>query len=405
MVVLVSPRLAVIEQTRVLSITWKALARAGSGVVALHDRTTPPRRPAPTAGASPARAADATAGPGSRRARPAAAPRASARASSARALCACMRIDSVSRPFSTTQALNGDSAMPALRITGTNFSLMSCSLAAERAGDHAALAVEVLGARVDDQVGAELDRPLQRRRAEAVVDRQQRAGVVRDVGQRADVAHLGQRIGRRLGEQQLGVRPHRAPPLARRRSARRRWSRRRTCANSRAEQLDRRAEHAVRADRRGRRPSAGPCTAAGSRSCRSTVPMQASVPSSAARRRSIIVTVGLVKRAVDEASSSLAKRAAAVAASGCTKLLVRNSASEFSPHWLRRQALAHGERVEAAGRAAGIARDLRRRPSGYLRWRSAARGASGRRRRLPRTARRGCRPCGEIASALMSPVM
>src|SRR2546423_8189427 len=32
------------------------------------------------------------------------------------------------------------------------------------------------------------------------------------------------------------------------------------------------------------------------------------------------------------ASSSLAKRAAAVAASGCTKLLVRNSASEFSPH-------------------------------------------------------------------------
>src|SRR6476619_5289070 len=35
------------------------------------------------------------------------------------------------------------------------------------------------------------------------------------------------------------------------------------------------------------------------------------------------------------ASSSLAKRAAAVAASGWTKLLVRNSASEFSPHWVR----------------------------------------------------------------------
>ena len=55
--------------------------------------------------------------------------RASARASSARALCACIRIDSVSRPFSTTQALNGDSVMPALRITGTNLSLTSGSLA------------------------------------------------------------------------------------------------------------------------------------------------------------------------------------------------------------------------------------------------------------------------------------
>src|SRR5437868_6214881 len=33
-----------------------------------------------------------------------------------------------------------------------------------------------------------------------------------------------------------------------------------------------------------------------------------------------------------KASSSFAKRAAAVAASGCTKLDVMNSASEFSPH-------------------------------------------------------------------------
>ena len=35
-----------------------------------------------------------------------------------------------------------------------------------------------------------------------------------------------------------------------------------------AEQLDRRAEHAAASRSRGRRPSAGPCTAAGSRSCR-----------------------------------------------------------------------------------------------------------------------------------------
>jgi hypothetical protein len=40
-----------------------------------------------------------------------------------------MRIESVSSPFSTTQALKGESDMPALRITGTNFSLTSCSVA------------------------------------------------------------------------------------------------------------------------------------------------------------------------------------------------------------------------------------------------------------------------------------
>ena len=83
-------------------------ARAASALVALDDRTTPPRRRSPTAAPSPARAADATPGRGSRRARPAAAPRASGASASALALCACMRMPSVSRPFSTTQALNGD---------------------------------------------------------------------------------------------------------------------------------------------------------------------------------------------------------------------------------------------------------------------------------------------------------
>ena len=36
MMVLVSPRLVAMLSTRVLSITWKALARAASGVVAAH---------------------------------------------------------------------------------------------------------------------------------------------------------------------------------------------------------------------------------------------------------------------------------------------------------------------------------------------------------------------------------
>ena len=49
----------------------------------------------------------------------------------------------------------------------------------------------------------------------------QAPAVLRDRRQRADVADLGQRIGRRFGEQQLRVRLDRAAPFARRRSARR----------------------------------------------------------------------------------------------------------------------------------------------------------------------------------------
>ena len=214
MVVLVSPRLAVMRADARAVDHVEGVARAPPRAPSPRDdRTTPPRRPAATAGhrqrvlrmRRQARVVDAR--------RPPAASRASCASASARALCACMRMPSVSRPLSTTQALNGDSAMPARAHHRHELSLIELSRAADRAGHHAALAVEVLGARVDDEVGAELDRPLQRRRAEAVVDRQQRAGVVRDVGQRADVADLGQRIGRRLGEQQLRVRPHRRLPF------------------------------------------------------------------------------------------------------------------------------------------------------------------------------------------------
>ena len=66
------------------------------------------------------------------------------------------------------------------------------------------------------------------------------------------------------------------------------------------------------------------------------------------------------------ASSSLAKRAAAVAASGWTKLLVRKSASEFSPHALggRPSRTARVSRREALRQ--GLARDLALGSSGRL---------------------------------------
>ena len=59
MVVLVSPRLAVMLHTCVLSITWKARSRPEAASLARTSKTAP-HRPDPTAGAWPARVADAT---------------------------------------------------------------------------------------------------------------------------------------------------------------------------------------------------------------------------------------------------------------------------------------------------------------------------------------------------------
>ena len=81
------------------------------------------------------------------------------------------------------------------------------------AAEAAALAVDVLGGGIDDAVGAELERVLEQRRREHVVDHQRRARRVRDLGDRRDVEHLERRIGRALQEERLGVRPHRLAPL------------------------------------------------------------------------------------------------------------------------------------------------------------------------------------------------
>ena len=78
------------------------------------------------------------------------------------------------------------------------------------AGHHAAqaatLAVDVFGGRMNDDIGAQRQRLLQHRGAEAVVHREQRAVGVGHVGQCGDVHQLGQRVGRRFDDEQLGVR-------------------------------------------------------------------------------------------------------------------------------------------------------------------------------------------------------
>ena len=59
-----------------------------------------------------------------------------------------------------------------------------------------------------DDVSPKQHRPLQRRRGKAVVQRQQGASVVGNIGQRLDIAHLGQGVGGGLGKQQPGVAAH-----------------------------------------------------------------------------------------------------------------------------------------------------------------------------------------------------
>ena len=78
----------------------------------------------------------------------------------------------------------------------------------------AALAVDVLGRRIDDAVGAELQRALVERGGEHVVHHQRRAGRMRDVGDRLDVEHFQIGIGWALQEAGLGVLLHRLLPLA-----------------------------------------------------------------------------------------------------------------------------------------------------------------------------------------------
>src|SRR3569832_2191441 len=69
-----------------------------------------------------------------------------------------------------------------------------------------ALAIDMLGGRVGDEVRAQLQRLLVERRRKHVVDDQLGAMRLGDLGYARDVDELDGRIGRRLDEHHLGVR-------------------------------------------------------------------------------------------------------------------------------------------------------------------------------------------------------
>ena len=106
-------------------------------------------------------------------------------------------------PLTSTQALNGLSDGPVLRMIGCSLSRMNSLAAQDRAAQGAALAVDVLGRGVHDDVGAELERPLQHRRGEGVVEHDLGAGLVREVAHRLDVDDVEHRVGRRFEQHGL----------------------------------------------------------------------------------------------------------------------------------------------------------------------------------------------------------
>ena len=78
--------------------------------------------------------------------------------------------------------------------------------AAHGAAEHPALAIEELGRRMDDQIGAQFERALQDGRAETVVDGDQDALGVGCRGQRPNIGNFRQRVGRRFEEEQFRFR-------------------------------------------------------------------------------------------------------------------------------------------------------------------------------------------------------
>ncbi len=107
--------------------------------------------------------------------------------------------------------MKAESVGPAVRRN-----LNTSSVSFFRPGDGTAqdppLTIEELGRRMDDQVGAKIERSLQNRRAEAVIDDDQDTLRVRDRHQGGDIGDFGQRIRRCFKKEELRFWPHRGFP-------------------------------------------------------------------------------------------------------------------------------------------------------------------------------------------------
>ena len=243
--------------------------------------------------------------------------------------------------------------MPALRISGTSFSSMSCSLAAHRTGHHAALAVEVLGARVDDQVGAEL-RPA----AAAPVCRSScRPPAARPPRGRSRPARA---MSHTSVNGLLGVSAnssfvfglHRALPFADVGLRHERGLDAELARTRGRSSTDRRAEHALRADHVIAGLQQPQARAAGSRPCRWTVAMQASRAFERGQAALHHHHRRIGEARVDEGLLFVGEARRGRGRIGMHEAAGQEQRLGVLAPLAGRQALAHGERVQAQHRRA-----------------------------------------------------
>ena len=105
-----------------------------------------------------------------------------------------MRTASVAIPRRTRNAANGPSVAP-VSIWVERTAEIRCSRPDDHAGHHVAVPGQVLGGRLDHEVGAVIQRPAHERRRERVVHREQRAVPVGGVGEGRDVGEDAGRVG------------------------------------------------------------------------------------------------------------------------------------------------------------------------------------------------------------------
>ena len=210
-VVRVSPRFAVIDISRTRSITAQARARAAARASRRRPRMRRPHRRSP-AGARTGRPAGASAGPDSGHARPAADVRSHVASSSAAVLCARMPQRQSFEALQQDPGVERRQARPGRAQHRKHLFTNQSARAEDGAAEHSSLAVEVLRRRVNHGVDAELERPLQHRRAEAVVDHGERADFASQGREGGEVDDIHQRIRRRLAIEQARARCHRRAP-------------------------------------------------------------------------------------------------------------------------------------------------------------------------------------------------
>ena len=243
------------------------------------------RRPPADGWRDPGTVTDATSGRDSRK---------RARAS-ALAQCRSMRTCSVSMPRRTRKALNGAAIAPASVSSGADLGDRAPRRPATGSRDHVRMAADPLGAGLDDEVRAELQRTAQVRRRERVVDDDRDAMPVRPLGELGQVGDDDRRVGDGLQIEHPGPGERRLDGVGGRWGRRRRSPRR--SGRGRRSSAPRAAVDGARARRSGRRHSSRETSAPWIAAMPDAKLKPASAPSSSAMAAAMADAVGLSMRA------------------------------------------------------------------------------------------------------------